>query len=50
MKLKVLELFDDLKIKVSEDGKIYTFDHNIIRKRAIGLIQVGSVIRYYQKN
>lgn len=32
MKLKVLELFDDLKIKVSEDGKIYTFDHNVIRK------------------
>ena len=32
MKLKVLELFDDLKIKVSEDGKIYTFDHNAIRK------------------
>ena len=32
MKLKVLELFDGLKIKVSEDGKIYTFDHNVIRK------------------
>ena len=31
-KLKVLELFDGLKIKVSEDGKIYTFDHNVIRK------------------
>lgn len=35
MKLKVLELFDDLKIKVSEDGKIYTFNHNVIRKNGI---------------
>ena len=35
MKLKVLELFDDLKIKDSEDGKIYTFDHNVIRKTGI---------------
>lgn len=32
MKLKVLELFDGLKIKVSEDGKIYTFDHSYLRK------------------
>lgn len=24
-----------LKIKVSEDGKIYTFDHNVIRKNGI---------------
>ena len=32
MKLKVLELFDDLKIKVSEDGKISN------KKRAIPII------------
>ena len=32
MKLKVLELFDGLKIKVSEDGKIYTFDHKKKKK------------------
>ena len=32
MKLKVLELFDDLKIKVSDDGKIYTLDHSYLRK------------------
>lgn len=31
-KLKVLELFDGLKIKVSEDGKIYTLDHSYLRK------------------
>ena len=31
-KLKVLELFDGLKIKVSDDGKIYTLDHTNIRK------------------
>ena len=31
-KLKVLELFDGLKIKVSEDGKIYTLDHKVMRK------------------
>lgn len=32
MKLKVLELFADLKIKVSDDGKIYTLDHSYLRK------------------
>lgn len=32
MKLKVLELFSDLKIKVSDDGKIYTLDHSYLRK------------------
>ena len=32
MKLKVLELFGDLKIKVSDDGKIYTLDHSYLRK------------------
>lgn len=32
MKLKVLELFDGLKIKVYRDGKIETLDHNSIRK------------------
>lgn len=31
-KLKVLELFGGLKINVSDDGKIYTLDHNTIRK------------------
>ena len=32
MKLKILELFSDLKIKVSDDGKIYTLDHSYLRK------------------
>lgn len=32
MKLKVLELFGGLKIKVSEDGKVYTLDHSYLRK------------------
>ena len=32
MKLKILELFGDLKIKVSDDGKIYTLDHSYLRK------------------
>lgn len=32
MKIKVLELFADLKIKVSDDGKIYTLDHSYLRK------------------
>ena len=32
MKLKVLELFSDLTIKVSDDGKIYTLDHSYLRK------------------
>ena len=32
MKLKLLELFGDLKIKVSDDGKIYTLDHSYLRK------------------
>jgi hypothetical protein len=32
MKIKVLELFGDLKIKVSDDGKIYTLDHSYLRK------------------
>ena len=31
-KLKVLELFTNLKIKVSDDGKIYTLDHSYLRK------------------
>lgn len=31
-KLKILELFGDLKIKVSDDGKIYTLDHSYLRK------------------
>lgn len=31
-KLRILELFDGLKIKVSEDGKIYTLDHKVMRK------------------
>jgi hypothetical protein len=31
-KLKILELFDGLKVKVSDDGKIYTLGHNTIRK------------------
>lgn len=32
MKLKVLELFDNLKIKVSGDGKIYTLCHKNYEK------------------
>ena len=32
MKIKVLELFNNLKIKVSDDGKIYTLDHSYLRK------------------
>ena len=32
MKLKVLELLSDLKIKVSDDGKICTLDHSYLRK------------------
>ena len=31
-KIKILELFDGLKVKVSDDGKVYTLDHNTIRK------------------
>lgn len=30
--IKILELFSDLKIKVSDDGKIYTLDHSYLRK------------------
>lgn len=30
--LKILELFDGLKVKVSSDGKIYTLDHKCLRK------------------
>lgn len=30
--IKILELFDGLKIKVSDDGKIYTLDHLYLRK------------------
>ena len=29
--IKILELFADLKIKVSDDGKIYTLDHSYLR-------------------
>ena len=45
MKIKVLELFDDLKIKVSEDGKIYTFDHNVIRKNGRPLNIKGKILK-----
>ena len=31
-KIKILELFDGLKINVSDDGKIYTIDHTNLRK------------------
>lgn len=30
--IKVLELFDNLKIKISSDGEIYTMDHVYTRK------------------
>lgn len=30
--VKLLELFGGLKVKVSDDGKIYTINHNYIRK------------------
>ena len=30
--MKILELFNNLKIKVSETGEIYTLDHTNIRK------------------
>ena len=30
--IKILELFNGLKVKVSDDGKIYTMDHTSIRK------------------
>ena len=32
MKIKVLELFRGLKVKVSDDGKVYTLDHSYLRK------------------
>lgn len=32
MKLKVLELFDGLKVNVSDDGKVYTMNHSYLRK------------------
>lgn len=31
-KLKILELFGDLKVKVSDDGEVYTLDHSYLRK------------------
>lgn len=31
--LKVIELFNRLKIKVCNDDTIYTFDHKYIKKR-----------------
>lgn len=30
--INILELFGDLKIKVSDDGKVYTMDHTYLRK------------------
>lgn len=32
MKLKVLELFDGLKVNISDDGKVYTMNHSYLRK------------------
>lgn len=32
MKIKVIELFNNLKIKVSDTGEIYTMDHDYKRK------------------
>lgn len=32
MKFRVLELFGGLKVKVSDDGKVYTLDHSYLRK------------------
>lgn len=37
MKLRIIELFENLKIKVYEDGTIETLDHKNIRKM-VGLI------------
>lgn len=30
--IKILELFGNLKVKVSDDGKVYTLDHSNLRK------------------